>query len=199
MEDSNYNKIMQLLAFDDYTNFYLGIELLKSTRDPELIAKIISGKSYVSYRPGFPLVPFFQENPEIWEAVLANIPAFKAEDILKYMPHEVLFLPTERLSAFCELANQKAKEHFGNFPLLSEALLTEHEDFYCGYSKTGNNVIDGIGWSFFIESRDVGPAEVIHEEEWLATAYHPNYALKFEYQESGSMISKMWMEKIADK
>jgi len=195
MEDSNYNKIMQLLAFDDPSNFYLGIELLKSTRDPELIAKIISGQSYISYRPGFPLIPFFQENPEIWAAVLAKIPDFKAQDILKYMPHSILFLQNNTLAGFCDLVDMETAKIFKDFPSLIHETLKRDKSAYF-YTTVGDSIIDGIGWTVFTESRDVGPAEAIHEEEWRATAHHPDFLLKFEYQESGGTIPKMWMEKI---
>ncbi len=195
MKNPDSSKLSQFLGSDNFNDFYLGIELLKSTRDPDLIAEIISSPSYISYRVGFPMIPFFQDNPEIWAEVKTKIPSFKADDIIKHLSHSILFLQNRTIEGFCEMVNQKTAELDKEFPLLSPEILKRDESAYF-YTTLGNSVINGIGWTFFTESRDVGPAEVIHEEEWRATAHHPNYSLKFEYQESGGMIPKMWMEKI---
>ncbi len=192
---SDLHKLSQFLGSDNFNNFNLGIELLKSTRDPNLIAQIISSPSYISYRVGFPLIPFFQENPEIWAAVLAKIPKFKADEIIKHLSHRILFLQKCSFESFCGLVNQVVQEYHTDFPLLNE--ITLEQDFSpCYITHSGNSVVNGKGWTFFRVSREVGPAEVIHEEEWSATAHHPDFTLKFEYFESGGTIPKMWMEKI---
>jgi hypothetical protein len=192
--NSDLSKLSQFLGSNNHHDFYLGIELLKATRNADLIAEIISGASYISYRVGFPMVPFFQENPDIWEAVKSKIPKFKADDIVRFLPHRILFLKNSSISAFCDLVNKLTPEYFKDFPLLSEAILTESENHFCCLSRRGNTLKDNFGWTFFAESRDVGPAEVIHEEEWRATAQNGDSCLKFEYFESGGTIPKMWME-----
>jgi hypothetical protein len=198
-KNTDYQKIMQLLGTRDNQNELLGIELLKSTMNSELLVLILSGKSFITYKICYPLVPFFQKHPEIWNLVGPNIPSHIKSGITKWMPHTLLELNPYSIYSFCKLANKKVKEYFPDFPKLNQQILTEDHDFGYGYARSGKSVIDGIGWSLDIESRDVGPAEVVHEEEWKAIAYHPDFLIKIELLDTGGYFPKIWLEKIPSK
>jgi len=123
-ENKDYQNIMQLLAHDDSKNILLGIELLKASMNPELISLVLSGKSYITYMIRYPLVPFFQEHLEIWDAVRPNIPNHIKSGITQWMPLTLLELKPRTISSFCKLANKKVKEYFPKFPTLDQKILT---------------------------------------------------------------------------
>lgn len=195
-QDEQYNKILQFLRSRNSQDVVLGIQLLKSTLDADLITQFLSNKSYISSMIVLPLIPLFQENPKLWKTIQQKIPPHIAQQILMWLPFTILELDPATIDSFCALANKKVWEYFPNFPILDVQLLTKHESYYYCSIKSGREVVDGIGWSLYIESKDVGPAEVIHEEIWRAIAQHPDFSIKIERTESTGTLPNIWLVKI---
>jgi len=189
-------KIKQLLRSDEHNNQLLAIELLQSTREVAVLSQMLSDQSYMSYMVCYPLVPFFQQNAALWEQVKSKIPNHKQRNIEKWLPRKLLTLKKDSVAAFCQLANQAIKEHFDDFPQLQPSILTEFSGYGVGSTRSGKAITDGIGWSLEVEARDVGPAEVIHEEEWTAVAHHPKYHIKIRREDSKLPFLKVWMQKV---
>lgn len=193
--DEEFQKILQFLRSNNKNNVKLGIQLLKSTRNPLLLGKFLSDRSYISGMISFPLVTLFQEHPSLWEQVQQYIPAHRKNNIQKWLSYHILELEDRSIPAFCQLATKTVQAYLPDFPILSPSILTEHQGYYCASVRSGKQIENNIGWSLTIEARDIGPAEVIHEEEWIAVAHHPNGLFKVEYHESGSSFPRTWLAK----
>ena len=194
--DENYQKIFQFLKSDHFDTFLLGIQLLKATMDEDLFIRFLSNTSYLGYRFEYFLLPFLQEHTAFWLRIQAEIPSFRKERINQTMHYKVLELKDNSVGGFCALATEAVLEYLPDFPILSPDILTDSQDYYYVYTQRGSSLVDGIGWSLFIESRDEGPAEVIHIEEWIATAHHPDFDIKIMHNESNGMFPKTWLEKV---
>lgn len=92
-------------------------------------------------------------------------------------PRHVLALPQPTLESFCQLATERVRLHDATFPVLDPSALRETYRFYCGYHCELDARVDRSGWTMTFDSRDVGPAEVIHEEDWVATAQGGSFRL----------------------
>lgn len=195
--NEEYNKIIQLLTNRDPKNVLLGLQLLKSTLDTDLLIQFLSDRSYIGGMVCYPLVPLFQQNSKIWETVKPKIPAYRKRAIENWMPYIILELDFPTLDSFCELANQKVAEYFPDFPKLSPEILTEYKGYSVASVRSGKRIIDNVGWSLVINERDIGPAEAIHEEDWIAIAQHPDFSIKIQLEERHGPI-KVWLEKISN-
>lgn len=193
-KSEEYDKIMQLLTSRDEQNVQLGLQLLKGTMDPQVLVEFLTTGSYLSYMICYPLVPFFQKQPELWKKVAAKTPGHIKSGITRFLPHKILHLDNHVIPAFCELANKEVQVFYPDFPELTPAILTEREGYYVGETLEGSEVVDGIGWSMKVDRRDIGPAEVIHEEEWHAAAHHPDLTIHI-YREEKSYFPKVWLVK----
>ena len=100
------------------------------------------------------------------------------------------------LESFCALANKTIVEYFPHFPKLSPNILTEYKSYSVASVRSGEKIIGQIGWSLVIEERDIGPAEVIHEEDWIATAHHPDFSIKIQLEDRHGSV-KIWLKKIS--
>jgi hypothetical protein len=193
--EESYQKIYQLLNAKGADNLSLGVELIKASADVNLIIKFLSTPWHMSYKLCYLLTPYFQEFPEIWEKVSPALPPYKRDIVMKFLPHRILTIEGERTTeAFVKLCNQNVKEFFPNFPSLDLSIIKiEHNNHYVS-TQHAKEVQNNIGWELYIESRDVGPAEVIHEEEWEIKAIHPDFNLIFRHFESNYAFPETWME-----
>ncbi|MCP4443586.1 MAG: hypothetical protein GY810_32180 [Aureispira sp.] len=191
----DYEKIMQFLGSRSSKDILLGIQLLKASMDAKLISQVFSGGSYICYMITFPFVTFFQQNPELWKEVKPQIPSYFRGEITKWLPKTVLGLQNPTIPSFCELANKEIKKYFTDFPKLEPSILTEQHGYGYASTRKGNNIIDGIGWSFQIDEADIGPAETIHKEDWIAKAHHPDFIIKIQVN-LDDRFPKVWLEKI---
>ena len=193
-KSKEYHKIIQLLKNPDSKTFNLGIQLLHSTLNSKLIAQVLLDKSYISYKVAYHLVPIFQTNEKLWAATQNIIPAHIKNQILPWMPHEILNLEEITISSFCNLANRKAKDHFCDFPELNPNILTEENRvdvrYYC---RWGKKLIGKEGWTLRVEEEYVGPAETVCIKKWEAKAHHSEYSIKIKREDT-----KIWLEKICD-
>jgi hypothetical protein len=191
-----YDKILNFLRQDDTKNISLGLELLKFTRNSEIISRFLSSPSYVSGLVSFPLVPFFQENPEVWESVQQNIPEYHKRQIQEWMPYTILQLKNPDSYTFCQLAQREVQKIFPDFPALSLDILNENDHDNYFFTQFGKKTQGNMTWSLSIESRYLGPAEVIQEDEWSAIASHPECKIQVKHIESRGMIPQTWLNKI---
>lgn len=194
----DYDNILQLLKSKNSDNVLLGVQLLKSTMDADLIVEFLSKESSITYLLCYPLAKCFQQQPELWEAVAPQIPSHIKSRITKWLPCTILELRKPTIATFCVLANQKIKTYYPDFPKLRPQILTEYEDYGYGSVEEGTAVIDGIGWMLKIEKEYKGPAETCEEEEWTATAKHPDFSIRIKLLVD-AIFPKIWLEKLEDK
>ncbi|MDC0230436.1 hypothetical protein OAK19_00585 [Aureispira] len=189
-KSKEYHKIIEFLKHSDTKIFNLGIQLLQSTLNSKLIAQILNDKSYISYKIAYHLVPLFQTNEKVWGNTQNIIPVHIKNEILHWMPHELLDLEEITVRSFCELANNKAQVHFPNFPELSPDILTEEERIDVRYyGRWGAKYVGKEGWSLRIEEEYQGPAETVCIKKWEAKAHHPEYSIKIKRENT-----KIWLE-----
>ncbi len=130
---NEYHKIMQLLKSSDTKTFKLGIQLLKSTLDPKLIAQVLIEKCRLNNRFAYHLVPIFQANKHLWEYTRNSIPDHIKNEILHWMPYVILELENPSVHSFCVLASKKVKEHFPGLPELNPNIMTEEQRYGAVY------------------------------------------------------------------
>lgn len=116
------------------------------------------------------VLPLIQQRPEVVSALRAGLPEYRQKELTVWLGRRLLASP-RTLEAFCALATARARVIDPAFPSLDLAGLVETYRFYCGYRTALDTRANGRGWTLDCESRDVGPAECIHEEDWVATAH----------------------------
>ncbi|MCP4443587.1 MAG: hypothetical protein GY810_32185 [Aureispira sp.] len=194
----DYEKIAQFLKSKNSSDVLLGIQLLKSSMDADLLIAFLSKESYLSYILCYPLVTYFQDNSALWNAVSLKIPKHIKNGITKWLSCTILELKRPTVATFCVLANQKIKAYYSNFPKLSPQILTEDEDYGYGFIESGSAIVDGIGWTLEIEEEYQGPAETCLEETWRATAYHPDCSIRITLRKD-DLFPKIWLKKLETK
>jgi hypothetical protein len=113
-----------------------------------------------------------QQRPDVVSALRAGLSNQRQEELTLWLGRRLLPLPSPHtLEDFCALATARAQVLDPSFPALDPAGLVETTRFYCGYRTALDTRANGRGWTLDCESRDVGPAECIHEEDWVATAH----------------------------
>ncbi|MCB1317403.1 MAG: hypothetical protein KDK27_15675, partial [Leptospiraceae bacterium] len=115
--------------------------------------------------------------------------------VSRWLDTTILEFEEQNLEGFIQLANHCAREAFGNFPLLTLDAIDSISGNHCARIPTGESIADGMGWKIKIESRDEGPAEVVHVEEWTAIAVHPAGNLRIVHEASSGALPRTWMEK----
>jgi hypothetical protein len=196
--EENYKKITKFLDENNPVNFSIGIQLLKSSKDVDLLVKFLTTPCHISYKLYYILTPFFQEFPDIWLTVSSKLPDFRRKGVESFLPHRILNVDLiSSLESFFDQCNEIVKEYNQDFPLLTTNLLSEENEvgYYC-YVKKGQEIKNGIGWSVYIESRYEGPAEVIYVEEWQVNAIFHKFELIFYFNQTNQKFPEAWMKKV---
>ena len=105
----------------------------------------------------------------------------------------VFYCTQKSVAEFCALATERARLVDRSSAEFLEANLS-YQSWYC--AQTGSyEWSDGErGGSLWVESRDVGPAEVIHEDEYRAACWGSGWALRVHYLRSGGSPTVCWAE-----
>ncbi len=98
------------------------------------------------------------------------------------------------IPAFLELATSLAQQRWPGFAPITPADLEVTSQGYSHYRREADLRRDGLGWVAILESRKVGPAEVIDEEEWRVTAWGPDGRLVVAVDRSGHRVDRTWSE-----
>ncbi len=199
---TKYNNILKLLRTGDKVNMDLAMSLLVATRDIRLVKKFFKEGAPFSSFLYYHMVPLWQEHSEFWKEVKPKLDRYRASNIQKWINRRIIPLWKERTLSnkrFYLFANTIATENYGNFPKLSDAVIENRQEYYCASISTGSKIEDGIGWELEITEQDVGPAEVIHQEKFIAIAHHPNFNTKICIELGYSEYAKGWAEKIHPK
>ncbi len=193
--DQYKKDIMELFRGWDEENIKKGINILTEKNNIDTLIFFLSHPSYVYGMINYDLIPFFQTNPEIWQEVSPKIPQYRMLEIKRWLSRTILKLKNPTHKSFCSLANKKVQNQFNDFPLLTLDF-TEESRYACACTISGKKIINGVGWELFLESRDVGPAEISHEEEWIATAYHPTKIIKISRLAVDGYTDRVWTEEL---
>ncbi|MBK9037229.1 MAG: hypothetical protein IPL61_39305 [Myxococcales bacterium] len=174
------------------------IDRLRGLLDEDLegfVARVVASPWFRDVLRG--VLPQLQARPDAVAALRARLPDYRQRELTTWLRRTLLPLPTPRgVADFCALATARARRLDPAFPLLDPTALVVTYRGYCAVREELDRRIDGRGWTAAIEDRDVGPAEVIHEVEWRATAHAPTWSLTVELAEVSSM-PWAWEELVA--
>ena len=185
---------MKLFKSSDNTLILRGIDLCIAEKNPDTLIYFLSDPSYVSGMIFYHFIPLFQKDKELWEKIRGEIPENMTCQIERWLDRTILALEKPSVETFCDLANLTIQKYFKTFPVLKSDILTEEESYSFASIRSGKSITDGIGWALYIESRSIGPAEVIDEEEWTATAHHPQKTIEISRLASEGSFDRVWME-----
>lgn len=139
------------------------------------------------------LLPQLQATPALTEALLAALPAWSAATLRTWLGRTPLTPDTPSAEAFLALASARARRRDPTFPIADPTRLVHEPGGYCCYAYRGDQRdAAGRGWSLYLEERDVGPAEVIHESEWRATAHGLGGTLELYRFASGGLLTRLY-------
>lgn len=141
------------------------------------------------------LLPRLQATPALTQALLAALPAWNAAALRTWLGRTVLTPDAPSADAFLALASERARRRAPTFPIADPTRLTHAPGGYCCWAyRSDQRDAAGRGWSLYLEERDVGPAEAIHESEWRATAHGLGGALEIYRFASGGMLTRLYEE-----
>lgn len=140
-----------------------------------------------------PFIPTLRADPELAAATRAHVESYRLADFDKWMRRRILPLTVLDMARFCELANELAHARDPEFPSLSPVGSQYVDTWYCGGEKRHDAREHGRGWVFRVVEQDVGPAEVIHEEQWSADAHGDGWVISVRLDSSNSTVH-VWEE-----
>jgi hypothetical protein len=142
------------------------------------------------------LLGALQGRPQFLSALIthaANTSASLHSSLQKWTVRTPLYCEPLTAEQFCVLATQRARLIDLEF---ADFLLTKvtYQAAYCarfGSYRFGDAVRGGSLW---VESRDVGPAEVVHEEEYVAEYWGEGWARRLSYLQCQNLAPECWEE-----
>jgi hypothetical protein len=142
------------------------------------------------------LLPRLRATPALTQALLAALPAWSVATLRAWLGRTPLAPDATSAEAFLALASARARLRDPTFPIADPTRLTHEPGGYCCYAyRSDQRDAGGRGWSLYLEERDVGPAEAIHESEWRASAHGlPDGTLRLHRLASGGMLTRMYEE-----
>ncbi len=133
-------------------------------------------------------------------ALRAGLLAYAAEhaplllrSLQQWLVRTVFYCNQKSVAEFCALATERARLID---PTAAEFLETNlsYQSWYCAQTGAYEWSDGERGGSLWVESRDVGPAEVIHEDEYRAECWGSGWALRVHYLRSGGLPTVCWAE-----
>lgn len=137
-----------------------------------------------------------QADPAFTEALRARVSPWVAQLLDRWLARTLYDHAVKTRGEFLALATRLAKELDASLPGFEAQPLTE-EYGYCSCVASWRWSDVGREMTLMMESRDVGPAEVIHEEEWRAEYRSPAGHRRLCYDASGTMPVMCWEERAA--
>lgn len=139
------------------------------------------------------LLPRLQATPALAAALHAALPAWRAAELRTWLGRTVLTPDAPSAEAFLALASARARLRDPAFPVADPTRLVHEPVGFCCYAyRSVQRDAAGRGWSLHLEERDVGPAEVIHESEWRATAHGLGGTLEIYRYASGGLLNRLY-------
>ncbi len=140
------------------------------------------------------LLPVLQTEPELAELLLRGLPDWRAASVRAWLRRRLLPPDLRTVEQFFALATERARRRDPTFPAAdgSRLLMTFH--WFAGEHRASDQREHGVGWVLDAEDRDVGPAEVIHEDEWTAVAHGQGWGLRIYRLATGSLATKCYEE-----
>lgn len=180
------------------TTSYVSLDVLAAWADdaatwPQVIDHL--GRHCSADERIYGLLPRLQATPALTEALLAALPGWSADALRAWLGRTVLSPDAPSAEAFLALASARARLRDPTFPLADPTRLAHTPVGFCCYAyRSDQRDAAGRGWSLDLEERDVGPAEVIHESEWRATAHGLDGALAVHRFASGGLLTRLYEE-----
>lgn len=135
-----------------------------------------------------------KDHPEVLRSLVAYAEGEKpslAHSLRQWLARTPFYCETKSLEEFCTQATELARGNDAEFTAFSVEKLS-YQCHYCaqtGYYEWGNGA---RGASLWVESRDVGPAEAIHEDEYRASYWGAGWSRTLYYLRSFGMGAVCW-------
>lgn len=125
------------------------------------------------------LLPALQADDALWDQVHRALPGERQRLMDPWRHRRLLAIP-KSVEEFRALALAEARAIEPTFPDLDLAALQVTARWYAGWVREADTRVDGVGWTLRLVEEDCGPAESVHEEDWVAVAYGPGLRLHVE-------------------
>lgn len=168
-------------------------KLLGLTDDPHAFAEVLASSLW--FDTDFLLsLPTLQARPDLFDALRAKLPAYRRTLTDTWAPRVIWSQTRVTHAAFVQKANEVAQSLEPGFPTL-ELTLDVVWTAYCASKRGYDGRVNERGWVLEVFEQDIGPAEVIHEEDWLATAHGvvtPGTRLELGLYDRGEVVLCWW-------
>lgn len=145
----------------------------------------------------YEMIPFFQQNPEIWAQLRKEVPFHIHSAVEEWLPRKILNFQGSK-EDFCRFATENVREFYPDFPDLTLKIISEERTGYYYGCDLGEKIEDGIGWKLKMEGMLFGPAETRSRETWEAIAIHPEGNLKVALFAESSPKHYVWLEELGN-
>lgn len=164
-------------------------------RDVDALAAALD-QHYSAEASVYGLTRSLQADRVFAEALRARVTPSVAQLLDRWLARALYDHAVKSRGDFLALATRLAKDLDASLPGFEAQPLTE-EYGYCSCVASWRWSDGAREAALVLESRDVGPAEVIHEEEWRAEYRSPAGHRRLCYDASGTMPVMCWEEREA--
>ena len=146
----------------------------------------------------FWLLEELQARPSLVERLLPLLSTYQQGVLAEWLGRRRLVLAEPTWQAFADLATARARARDAAFPTVSAEGLRLEQLYFCCDRGTVEGREGPRAWRLSVEARDVGPAEVIHEETWSVELWGPDLGLAIVLERSSGEADKIWEGPLAD-
>lgn len=174
------DEIIDMLKSENREIVKEGIKLMLADKDLERIIRKIS----MSYIFGYilsELVPFVHNNKSLIDVIDAALPSYQRKRFRDFLNSKIV--PCEEMSydKYFAFLRERSADYCDNPPSTGPEVLKRTTSTINASLESADTRQNGRGWVLTFESRDIGPAEVVHEEEWKALLYTKSMIIEFCY------------------
>ena len=171
------------------------LRAMVAARDVDALAAALD-HHYSAEASIYGLTRALQADRALAEALRARVSPWTAQYLDRWLARTLYDDAVKTQRDFLALATRLAKALDEALPGFEAQPLTE-EYGYCSCVASWRWSDGAREATLTLESRDVGPAEVIHEESWCAAYRSPAGHRRLCYEASGTMPVMCWEERVA--
>lgn len=170
------------------------LRAMLAARDVDALAAALD-QHYSAEASIYGLTRALQADRALAEALRARVSSWPAQLLDRWLARTLYDDVVKTRGEFLALATRLARELDASLPDFEAQPLTEDYG-YCSCVASWQWSDGAREATLMLESRDVGPAEVIHEEEWRAAYRSPAGHRRLCYDASGTMPVMCWEERV---
>ena len=115
------------------------------------------------------------------DAVRAAVPAYRTDELERWLRRTLLPLDDPTLAGFCRAATATARLRDPGFAALTPDGFAIHHMWSSGAERRKDTREGGIGWDVTLIGEDIGPAETVHVDDWTAVAHGDGWTLEIRF------------------